>query len=69
MFKLYSFREKGILPEVGAYYDQPNFYLEAMQELDSSIADAGDVREEIKEHENKKVKQLNAMGIQFTQKK
>jgi hypothetical protein len=69
LFKLYSFREKGILPEDGGYFDQPNYYIEAMVEMDSAIADSYTIKEDMKAEENKKIKALQAMGIQFTEKK
>lgn len=69
IFKLYSFREKGILPEQGAYFDQPSYYLEAMTEMDSAISDSYNIKDDIKAEEDKKTKALQSMGINFTPKR
>jgi hypothetical protein len=69
LFKLYSFKEKSILPEAGGYYDQPNFYTEAMLEMDSAISDSYTAKEDMKIEEDKKLKALGALGINFTPKK
>lgn len=72
LFKLYSFREKSVLPEPGAYYDQPYFYTEAMLEMDSAMSDRHDIKEKttkekVKE-EDKKVDELRNMGLNITKK-
>lgn len=72
IFKLYSFREKNVMPEVGGYYDQPNFYIEAMVEMDGAIGDVDDVREKSEKHfsaeEDKKTQALAERGIVFRPK-
>jgi hypothetical protein len=69
IFKLYSSREKGILAESGAYYDQANFYIEIMTEMDSAVSDSYTIKEDMKAEEDKRVQSLSAMGINFTPKK
>lgn len=72
LFKLYSFREKSILPEAGAYYDQPNYYVEMMLEMDSAIADRHDIKEvtnkEKLKDEDKKVDELRNLGFNIVKK-
>lgn len=69
IFKLYSFREKGILAEEGGFFDQPNYYVEVMVEMDSCISDSYNIKDEIKAEEDKKTQALRAAGINFTPKK
>lgn len=69
IFKLYSFREKGVLSEDGGFYDQPNYYVDAMCEMDSSISDSYNIKDELKAEEDKKTDALRAAGINFTPKK
>jgi hypothetical protein len=69
VFKLYAFREKGVLAEEGAFYDQPNYYVDLMTEMDSAISDSYTAKEDMKKEEDNRVRQLQAMGINFTQKK
>lgn len=70
-FQLYSFREKNIPAEVGAFYDQPAVYIEIMQEIDSAMSDSmsPDFKKKILEDENKKVDALKSLGIPITPKK
>jgi hypothetical protein len=72
LFKLYSFREKNVMAEVGGFYDQPNFYVEAMSEMDSALNDVQDVKEHTEKllarEEDKKTNALAERGIVFTPK-
>lgn len=68
LFKLYSFREKNVMAEAGGFYDQPNYYIDAMSEMDSALADVDNTKEGISKEEDKKTQALAAMGIVFTPK-
>lgn len=68
LFKLYAFREKGVLAEAGGVFDQPNAYVELMVEMDGAISDSSDAKEDIKKEEDERVQKLRAMGINFTPK-
>lgn len=72
LFKLYSFREKGILPEEGAYYDQAIYYTEIMPEMDSAIADRYDIKEKTNKEklreEDKKLDGLHSLGLNIKKK-
>lgn len=54
---------------MGGYYDQPNYYIEAMIEMDGAMGDVNDVQDKMKKHHDKKTEQLKAIGINFTPKK
>lgn len=73
LFKLYNFREKGILPDDGAYYDQANAYVELMLEMDSAIADRMDVKEtytkERNKQEDQKLDNIRALILNKDEKK
>lgn len=72
LFKLYSFREKNILPEVGAYFDQPAYYIDAMLEMDSAMSDRHEVTEKTNKNrlvvEDKKVDDLKKLGFNIERK-
>lgn len=72
LFRLYAFREKHILPEIGAYYDQPSYYLDAMLEMDSAMSDRHDVTEATNKNrlraEDKKVDDLKNLGFNIERK-
>jgi hypothetical protein len=61
------------LPESGAYYDQPSFYIECMLEMDGAMADKYDIAEKDKKvrikEEDEKLDKIRALGLNITKKK
>lgn len=68
LFRLYSFREKNVMAEAGGFYDQPNYYIDVMTEMDSALADIDNTKDGISKEEDKKTQELAARGIIFTPK-
>jgi hypothetical protein len=72
LFQLYSFKEKGVTPETGGFYDQPAAYIEAMGILDSAISDSMDPNRSknmVSPEDDKKLDGLKSLGIPITEKK
>lgn len=69
-FQLYSFREKNVMAEPGAFYDQPAVYIEIMSEMDSAMSDAMNPKKHpVSQAEDDKLAGLKAKGIVITEKK
>lgn len=76
VFRYYSFRDNGILPEEGGLLDQSNIYIECIPEIGSAYADAMDMtiakrrnQSEDKKYETPKpspqIDKLKALGVEI----
>jgi len=68
-FQLYSFKEKNIMAEPGAFYDQPVVYIDVMTEMDTAMSDSmNPKRHAAPPEEDEKLAALQGRGINITKK-